>query len=284
MRAPRLTYKYDTSTVRVVDNNTGRADWNPEQYGRFKAERAQPFWDLVGLVEPGPLRRAVDLGCGTGELTAAVAGRLGVEEMIGVDNSAGMLAAAAPHARAGVSFEHGDIAGWAADREYDLVLANAALHWVPDHGGVLARWAAALADGGQLAIQVPANADHPSHLASVHVAHTEPFVSAMAGTPPADPVAANVLASEAYAEILFELGCRAPHVRLQVYPHVLASSSDVVEWTRGTSLTRFFKVLPAELHEPFLAAYRTELLGRIGERAPYLFAFKRILMWGRVSR
>ena len=70
-------------------------------------------------------------------------------------------------------------------------------------------------------------------------------------------------------------------MRLRVYPHVLASSSDVVEWVRGTNLNRFFERLPAELHEPFVEAYRTALLARIGVHSPYLYAFKRILMWAR---
>ena len=39
-------------------------------------QRAQPFWDLVGLVRTdSPLVRCVDLGCGTGELTAGAAAR-----------------------------------------------------------------------------------------------------------------------------------------------------------------------------------------------------------------
>ena len=41
-------------------------DWDPEQYERFAAERAQPFWDLVDLIHRGAIDRAVDLGCGTG--------------------------------------------------------------------------------------------------------------------------------------------------------------------------------------------------------------------------
>jgi trans-aconitate 2-methyltransferase len=257
--------------------------WDPGQYERFKAERARPFWDLVALIEPGSIRRAVDLGCGTGELTAAAAERLGAETMVGVDNSASMLARAAQWASGTVRFELGDIADWTAAGDHDLVLANAALHWVPDHPAVLARWVAALGPGGQIAVQVPANADHPSHLASADVATREPFASAFDGAPPPDPVAANVLAPERYAEILHELGVADPYVRLQVYPHVLARSSDVVEWTKGTSLTRFFAVLPTELHAPFVDAYRAGLLARVGERAPYLYTFKRILMWGRVT-
>jgi trans-aconitate 2-methyltransferase len=260
------------------------ADWDPIQYERFKDQRAQPFWDLVDLVhtdESRSLGRCVDLGCGTGELTAGAATRWGCAEMTGVDNSPSMLAAAAAFASPSVRFEHGEIGSWSGSGEYDLVFSNAALHWVPDHAAVLARWTAALGAGGQLAVQVPANADHASHLASVAVAHTEPFLSAMGGDPPPDPVAVNVLRPEQYSELLFALGFEQQHVRLQVYPHVMPSSGHVVEWTKGTSLTRFFAALPDELHEPFVDAYRDELLGRIGEVSPYLFAFKRILMWAR---
>lgn len=257
------------------------ADWEPERYERFKAERARPFWDLIALVHPGGIQRAADLGCGTGELTVAAAERLGVGHTVGVDNSPAMLERAATHGRVEVEFAYGDIARWTSDGDHDLVLANAALHWVPDHGAVLERWVAALAPDGQLAVQVPANHDHPSHLASSHVAHTEPFASALGGDPPPDPVAANVLSPERYAATLHDLGLAEPHVRLQVYPHVFASSADVVEWTRGSSLTRFFKRLPAELHEPFVDAYRSELLARVGRQEPYLYTFKRILMWGR---
>jgi hypothetical protein len=35
------------------------------------------------------------------------------------------------------------------------------------------------------------------------------------------------------------------------------------------------------MHEPFVDAYRAELLDRIGFSEPYFYAFKRILMWGR---
>ena len=51
--------------------------WDPAQYEKFAAERAQPFWDLAALLEDRPIRRAVDLGCGTGELTAALAATSG---------------------------------------------------------------------------------------------------------------------------------------------------------------------------------------------------------------
>lgn len=73
-------------------------DWNPEQYRRFAAERAQPFHDLLGLIEPGSIKQAVDLGCGPGELTALAADELAVGETVGIDNSQAMLDKTSEHA------------------------------------------------------------------------------------------------------------------------------------------------------------------------------------------
>jgi trans-aconitate 2-methyltransferase len=240
--------------------------WDPAQYERFAAERAQPFWDLAALVASRPIERAVDLGCGTGELTAALAARLGVGSMVGIDSSAAMLAKAPP----GLDVIEGDIGAWTSDGDHDLVFANASLQWVPDHPGVLARWWAALAPGGQLAVQVPSNADHASHRIAVEVAGT---------AAPPDPVADNVLLPEQYATVLHDLGAARQHVRLQVYGHVLDRSSDVVEWVKGTSLTRFAKAMPADEYERFVDEYRRSLLAEIGDVAPYFYPFKRILFW-----
>lgn len=261
-------------------------DWNPTQYRKFADERAQPFHDLLALVEPAPFRQAVDLGCGPGELTALAAQALHVADMVGIDNSPTMLAATAEHATdhatGTVRFETGDLSTWQRPGDVDLIIAAASLQWVPDHAGVLRRWAGSLAAGGQLAVQVPANAYMPSHRVADELAHREPYLSAFGASPPPDPVAEHVLEPEQYSQILFDLGCVRQHVRLQVYPHVLANTRDIVQWVRGTTLTRFQKVLPPALFEQFLADYEAELLARVGDRSPCFFPFRRILFWGRL--
>ncbi|HQZ33213.1 MAG TPA: methyltransferase domain-containing protein [Ilumatobacteraceae bacterium] len=257
------------------------ADWNPEQYRKFAAERAQPFHDLLGLVQPAVFRRAVDLGCGPGELTAAAAATLRTSEMVGIDNSPTMITAAAAHADDAVRFVDGDISRWTSAGDVDLVLANASLQWIPNHAAVLAEWSAGLAPGGQLAVQVPANAHMPSHRVADALAHTPRYLDAFDGDPPADPVAENVFEPEVYSQLLFDLGFESQHVRLQVYPHVLPSSRAVVQWVRGTMLTRFQKRLPADIFEEFVTDYEVALLAEVGDRAPFFFPFRRILMWGR---
>lgn len=258
-----------------------QVDWDPEQYAKFEELRSRPFWDLAALIDTtAPIERFVDLGCGSGELTASLAEQLHATETVGVDSSAAMLERAADSASATCRFERADIGEWTG-HGVDLIVANASLQWVPDHRDVLSRWVGSLRPGGQLAVQVPANADHPSHTCSAAVAQREPFLSAFDGDVPPDPVAEHVLRPEEYSELLHGLGIVDPHVRLQVYPQLMPTSAHVVEWTKGTSLTRFFKRLPAELHDPLVDAYRTELLASIGEHEPYFYAFKRILMRGQ---
>jgi trans-aconitate 2-methyltransferase len=259
--------------------SSSATQWDPDQYERFKAERTRPFWDLVALVQPCPGCRVVDLGCGTGELTKELHLRLDASETVGIDSSPSMLERARPFAGAGVRFEEGDIATW-KPASYDVVFSNAALHWVPDHRRLLARLTSALPVGGQLAVQVPANTDHPSHTVGMEIAGEAPFVDVFTDDPPPDP-ATRVLAPEEYAELLDQLRFGEQHVRLQVYVHHLASSADVVEWAKGTHLTYFRTRLTDELYELYLTRYRERLLDVIGERAPYLYTFKRILFWGR---
>ena len=254
--------------------------WSPDQYARFATERRQPFVDLLGLLEPVPGGVAVDLGCGTGELTAELHRHLGARSTVGVDSSAAMLAD--PPDEPGVELVLGDLTAFEPPSPVDVIVANAALQWVPDHGPLLARLASMLGPHGQLAVQVPANADHPSHTASAAAALEEPFRSALGGRPPVDPVAVNVLEPARYAALLHELGFAEQHVRLQVYGHVLGSTADVVEWTKGTSLTRFKRLLPDDLFDDFVDRYRARLVAELGDHRPFFYAFKRILFWARM--
>ncbi len=250
-------------------------DWSPDQYARFRAERSQPFFDLLALVRERPGMRVVDLGCGTGELTQILHRRLRAPETLGMDSSEAMLARSAGFAGDGLRFERDDIAHFAAERAYDLVFSNAALHWVPGHEALFARLAAALGDHGQLAVQVPANQNHPTHTVAFELAGEEPFRTALGGSISRQAI----LAPEAYATLLARLGFREQHVRLQVYLHKLASRDEVVEWVKGSLLTDYRQRLAAELYDRFLARYRDRLLALLEDTRPYFFSFKRILLW-----
>src|SRR4051812_32616510 len=144
--------------------------WNPAQYERFRDERSQPFFDLMALVEARPAMRVVDLGCGTGELTRLLHQTLRASETLGLDSSAAMLAKSQAFASDGLRFAQQDIDEFAAEGEFDLVFSNAALHWLQDHEALLTQLTKALKPSGQLAVQVPANDDHPTHVVAAELA------------------------------------------------------------------------------------------------------------------
>jgi len=250
--------------------------WDPARYERFAAERAAPFHDLLSLVEPVPAGRVVDLGCGSGELTAQLHRRLEAAETLGLDSSPAMLERAAELAGDGLRFAQGDIASF-DEGGWDVVFSNAALHWLPDQEVLLERLVAALNPGGQLAVQMPANHDHPSHVVAAEVAAAEPFRTALDGYRRESPVREP----EWYAALLDRLGLSPQHVRLQVYLHHVPARDEVVEWVRGTLLTDYQARMPEELFTEFLAAYRERLLPRLEDARPYPYPFKRLLFWGR---
>lgn len=252
--------------------------WNPAQYNRFRAERQQPFLDLVALVEPRPGLRVVDLGCGTGETTRLLHDRLAGADTLGLDSAETMLADSAASATTGLRFARTDIAEFAADAAYDLILSNAALHWLPDHAALFARLRHGLAAGGQLAVQMPANYDYPSHVVAEQVAAEAPFRDHLGGFTVGRPVHAP----EWYAALLHRLGFQRQHVRLQVYAHLLGAREEVVEWVRGTLLTAYQRRLPTELWPAFLERYRARLLPALPDERPFFYPFKRLLLWGRL--
>src|SRR5438874_2500431 len=242
--------------------------WSPDQYEKFKDERAQPFRDLVALIEHRPRMRVVDFGCGTGELTRELHERLQAEETVGIDNSETMLLKSASFGTEMLRFERGDIEAFVTDRPYDLVFSNAALHWVEDHEQLFTRLTSFLTPHGQLAVQMPYNHEHASQTIAAELA---PQFGGQPRRPP-------LLKPERYAELLHHLGFARQHVRLQIYGHVLPSSRDVAEWTKGSTLTEYKRKL-GDRYDDFVAAYTERLTRELGDARPYFFPFKRLLLW-----
>lgn len=241
--------------------------WNPDQYHKFQAERSAPFNDLLALVEPRPHLKAVDLGCGTGELTRRLADLLPEGDVLGLDSSAQMLAKAEAVKRPGLTFQQGDQARLAG--EWDLIFSNAALQWTENHPALIPYLYGRLSPGGQLAVQVPSNHHHISHRLIIETAQEQPFRTILDSFVRHAPV----LAIDEYAQMLFGLGAEQIVSFEKVYAHVLENSDAVVEWISGTALVPYFERLGAH-KEAFLETLRKKMQAHL-PGSPVFYPFKR---------
>ncbi len=255
--------------------------WNPEQYERFKNERSQPFFDLMDLLDPAvKIESAIDLGCGTGELTRLLHERFRISRTTGMDSSVNMIEKAQKQLSAGLRFEIGDIEKFQAPTAYDLIFSNAALQWCGHHPELFSRLKNSLKPGGQLLVQMPMNFDYPTHTTADRVAAQEPFHSILQN--PTGEAGRALMKIEAYAELLYRLGFREQKVLMKVYTHILADREQVIEWVKGTMLTSFEKRLPAQVFQNFVQVYRQELFKLLPDEKPFFYPFKRLLMWARL--
>lgn len=230
------------------------ADWSAPQYRKFEAERTRPARDLLAAVPPTQLRRAVDLGCGPGNSTELLAADYPDAEIVGIDSSPDMITAARerlPRCR----FVLGDITAWDEPGPWDLILANAALQWVPDHAALLPRLVARLARGGSLAVQMPDNLDEPAHRLMREVAEQGPWSAKLAEAARARTA---LCGAEWYFQLLRPL-CGSVSVWRTTYYHPLAGPDGVIAWLEGTGLRPFLNPLGVPERAAFLAEYRERL-------------------------
>lgn len=245
--------------------------WDPGQYGRYAGLRARPFHELLARVGAQTPSHVVDVGCGSGELTALLAQRWPDAEVEGVDSSAGMLARAPSSPR--LTFTCADAREWRPARPVDVVLSSAALQWVDEHDRVLLDLLGCLNPGGWLGLQVPGNFDAPSHvLLRETVARWLPSLP-LRWDPVLDPAG--------YAGLLGSAGCRVDAWET-TYLHVLDGTDPVLEWVKGTALRPVLDALPARQHAGFLEEYGAALrtaypAGPLGT----LFPFRRVFAVAR---
>ena len=211
--------------------------WSPEQYLRFAQPRFRPAMDLLARIEAVKPATVYDLGCGTGNVTQVLASRWEEAQVIGVDDSAEMLAQAAKD-HAGIVWQQESIANWIPDRSPDVIFSNAALHWLPDHSSLFPKLISFVAPGGFLAVQMPRNFNAPSHTLIAETVRNGPWRSRLEPllhpSPVGDPAFYyGLLAADAAQIDIWE----------SEYLQVLSGENPVKEWTKGTWLKQFLDAL-----------------------------------------
>ena len=234
--------------------NPSFSDWNPDLYMKFEDERMAAARDLLARVPLSSARLVHDLGCGPGNTAELLQRRFPDANVAGFDTSEAMLMRArerAPRAR----FVRQNIAHWTPEEPPDLVFANSALHFLPDHDRLFPRLLAALAPGGALAAQMPSPARESSHALMRMVAAEGPWSSRLVPIAKTQPLIGSF---EDYYEWLSPLAARID-LWLTTYVHALDGVEGIADWFAGSTLQPFLERLGDDDRCEFLAAYRKGL-------------------------
>lgn len=257
------------------------ARWDPQQYLAFSDERSRPFSDLLSRVAGPRPARVVDLGCGTGRLTATLAELWPEAEVVGIDSSPEMLSAAAPYAERypNLAFVLQSIDDWEPDPGIDLIVSNAALQWVPGHRDLLRSWLPRLRTGARVAVQVPGNEDSPSQIVLRELAGRPEWAAALSDVGADIPRVGGV---RDYLDIFLEAGHRVEAWET-TYQHVLTGEDAVLDWLEGTRLLAYRQRLGSRAD-----AFVAELRPLLREAYPpahgaTVFGFRRLFFVGTIG-
>ena len=246
--------------------------WSAQRYLKFDNERTRAAVDLANHIDLDSPKYIVDLGCGPGNSTQVLRSQWPDADIIGLDSSPEMIAAAQDK-YPDQHWQHQDAAAWAPSAPADLVYSNAALHWISNHAELLPRLIAHVAPGGALAFQIPSST-FPKVRELIHEISRQPkWDERMIG-----PRSALTMHPPGfYYDILVSHATRLDIWETE-YQHVLDSKKAIVEWISSTGLRPFLAELNdeterveflTELQHQVDRNYETQVDGKV------LFAFRR---------
>ena len=198
--------------------------------------------DLVEVLNPQAGERVLDLGCGTGQLSARIAAT--GAEVVGMDRSAEMIAEARAQFPS-LSFVVGDARDFSFAEPFNAVFSNAVLHWVQPPAAALARIAAGLGPGGRFVAELGG----ARNVATICRGLTDQL--AARGFYPQLPWYFPSLRE--YARLVEQAGLRVAHASHFPRPTPLAGESGLRDWLEMFAET-LTESVPPPLREELLAA------------------------------
>lgn len=141
-------------------------EWNAKEYAQQSSLQAAMAEEQLAQLSLQGDERVLDIGCGDGKITAAIATRLPQGSVLGIDPSHQMITFASSHFScdvvANLSFQVADVRALSFEQEFDLIVSFNALHWVVAQDLALKSIHRALKPTGQAWLRFVGLGDRPS--------------------------------------------------------------------------------------------------------------------------
>ncbi len=232
----------------------------------------QPVLDLVNRIDVESPASIIDIGSGPGTSAEVLAARWPKARIVGIESSDAMIKEARakhPH----IDWRLADASAYRTTERFDVVFANAVIHWIPDHPELLTRLFGMTKGGGVLAVQMPLTAE---------MKIAELIESAFRSVNPgSDFDIKSVIHSHPVPFYLDLLGSLSPlfHAWTTTYYHLMDSPQAVYDMMRSTRMRPYLDRLPSG---PQRSAFEGSLLEAINatfdklSSGKIVFPFKRL--------
>lgn len=257
----------------LLDTCTVRADeWDVDAYLDGSDFQVGEGEGLLDLLRPQPGERIVDIGCGDGRLTAAIAAT--GARVVGLDPSLAMVSTACRRGQA-VVVGRAEALPF-ADNSLGAVFSNAALHWSRDHRRCLEEMARVLGPSGRLVVRVGGPGNQWRVFSEAERLFAEaPYVQ---HRPPGFAAPLRMADPPAWMAHLVDLGFQVERFDVEATGPGWETVDEIVAWFRPIARP-YTSLLPNELREPFVA----EVVRRAAPMIDPHRCFVRLVITARVG-
>ena len=240
-----LFVSFSTSPISAQDY------WDGETYSKNSSSQKEAAGDLMKYVPLQGNEQVLDVGCGDGKITAALAKKISNGSIIGVDISVSMIDFAKKtfpqNDYPNLQFFVQDAQKLDYKEDFDLIVSFTALQWIPDHAAFVKGAYRALKPAGLLAITMPLNP--PKALEQA----TKEIIASSEWSPYFQHFSSgwNFVDKTEYAHMLRQQ--RFALIRYEVVPQQDIFPSQASFESFLGQIFPYLRPLPQELKKPFLS-------------------------------
>ena len=226
--------------------------WDAEDYAKNSQNQYQWAKELIPKLKLKGNEALLDIGCGDGKITAELAKCLLNGRVVGIDSSAQMIKLAQHTFQIkdypNLSFQVMDARKLIFQAEFDMILSNAALHWIVDQKAVLQGVQRSLKTGGRLIFQMAGKGNAQAVLGILDdLLGEEPWKEFFEGF--AFPY--GFFSAEEYKAFLVDVGLQSLRAELFSRDMKHAGEEGLAGWIRTTWLP-YTERLPIEKRDKFV--------------------------------
>ena len=224
---------------------------NAAMYDNHSRQQWDVAFEALKQVELKGSERVLDIGCGTGKITANLAGRVDKGSVLGLDLSEGMIAFAQRTYQPfypNLSFVQEDIFSFNASSEFDLIFSASSLHWILDHKRLLDHVYNLLNEQGSILFTIPCTPSTEVGAVFRDVTSQEPWKSYLNSY--SHP--RRKFTSEEYTLLLSEAGFKDIEVVQVPFTYTFETKREFAAWYAAFSPMLLY--IPHDLHKSFLTS------------------------------